>query len=83
MADQIQKFCGMCQRNVLATRPPTNHILHFLITVISCGLWVVVWLGLSIRAGGHKCSSCGNPNLLEARYLPPEEENGDDDEEDD
>jgi len=64
MADeQTQKFCPNCQRNVVAQRPKTNHILHFLITVFTCGAWVVVWILVSIKFGGWRCAFYGNTAL--------------------
>lgn len=31
-----------------------NHVLHFLITVLTCGLWVFVWIALSVHRAGNK-----------------------------
>lgn len=61
--EETQKFCPACGRNVLARRKSTNHILHFLITVLSCGLWIFVWMGSSVRFGGWRCTICGNASL--------------------
>jgi hypothetical protein len=30
---------------------PVNHVLHLLITLLTCGAWGVVWIGLSLTAG--------------------------------
>ncbi|MFD1145926.1 hypothetical protein [Saccharothrix hoggarensis] len=30
---------------------PVNHLLHGLITVASCGLWLPVWIGMAITHG--------------------------------
>jgi len=52
-------WCKTCQRQVLARRPATNHILHFLITFFTCGLWGLVWLALALKTGGWNCPWCG------------------------
>ena len=61
--EQTQKYCGTCRRYVLAQRPKTNHVLHFLISVLTCGLWVFVWAGSSVKFGGWRCSFCGGTAL--------------------
>ena len=30
---------------------PTNHILHLILSIITLGLWLIVWLGVVIFAG--------------------------------
>lgn len=60
MAQTKGKYCSLCRRNVLSERPEINHILHFLITFCTCGLWAFVWMGLAIRFGGWKCTVCGS-----------------------
>ena len=57
--EHAQKWCQYCQRYTLAVRPGTNHILHFLITFLTCGLWAFVWLGQSAKIGGWRCPGCG------------------------
>jgi hypothetical protein len=31
-----------------APATPTNHVLHLLLTVLTCGLWGVVWLVIAV-----------------------------------
>ena len=45
--------------DVLARANTPNHILHLLLTVVTGGLWVVVWLWLSIGPKSWRCPSCG------------------------
>jgi len=61
--EETQKFCPSCGRNVVARRKSTNHILHFLIAVLTCGLWIFVWMGSSVRFGGWLCSQCGSKQV--------------------
>jgi hypothetical protein len=38
---------------IVATGTPVNHVLHLLITVLLCGLWLPVWILVS-ASGGEK-----------------------------
>lgn len=58
--DQASKFCGGCQRQVLAARPGTNHVLHLILTVLTVGLWLIPWLLSCVKIGGWKCQTCGS-----------------------
>ena len=69
--EKTQKYCKACEKNVLAERKGTNHILHFLITVvlgiftmgIGAVIWIIIWILLTIKIGGWKCSQCGSSKL--------------------
>lgn len=52
-------FCRGCNRQVLVRRKGTNHVLHLLLTVVTCGLWLVIWLLSAIKIGGWRCTVCG------------------------
>lgn len=57
--DETSKFCKHCNAQVVARRKGTNHVLHLLITLLLCGFWLPIWIGLAIKFGGWKCSRCG------------------------
>lgn len=52
-------YCKSCQKNVLMRRQGTNHILHLLLSIVTCGFWVIIWILTSIKVGGWKCPNCG------------------------
>ena len=52
-------YCKRCKSYRLIRRPGTNHLLHFLLTLFTVGLWFPIWVLTSIQFGGWKCSSCG------------------------
>jgi len=54
------KYCKTCQGNTLARRKGTNHILHLLLTLLTGGLWVIVWILTSVKIGGWRCTQCGS-----------------------
>lgn len=54
-------YCRMCNRQVLGQKETPNHVLHFLVTCFTCGLWGVVWaiLTLAMGSGPFRCPTCG------------------------
>jgi hypothetical protein len=67
MADETQLYCKQCNRNVLAKRKGTSHIFHLIMTIFTAGLWLLVWLGQSIKVGGWRCAFCGGTKLERSR----------------
>lgn len=37
-------FCPKCNKDVSFHYPKVNHLTQLLITVISCGLWLPMWI---------------------------------------
>ena len=69
--EKTQKFCKSCNKNVLVERKGTNHILHFLITVIlgfftmgiGAVVWIMIWILATVKIGGWRCTNCGSTKL--------------------
>lgn len=68
---QDQRHCARCGRHTLhqcVVADAPNHILHFLITVFSCGLWVFPWALFTIShqfarwGSSYHCQQCGQVN---------------------
>lgn len=58
---QKVKSCKLCEKVTIHIGPSTSHVLHFLISVVTIGWWVIVWFFLSIRNKFKlRCSECGN-----------------------
>jgi len=53
-----QKYCKACQENVLAVKKEPNHILHLILTILTSGMWLIVWLLVSIFQDSWRCSKC-------------------------
>ena len=53
-------YCEYCQKQVLIRQKGINHIFHLLMTLITFGVWIIVWLGVSIKVGGWRCTHCGS-----------------------
>ncbi len=58
-----QGYCKECGKKVVIFRKGTNHILHLLLSIVTCGAWLVIWLLCSIKIGGWRCSVCGSKNV--------------------
>jgi len=53
--------CKRCGHRQLFKRQPIHHGVHFLLTVLTCGLWGISWLAV-ILGRGHRpfhCDQCG------------------------
>ena len=57
--EHAQLFCGHCNKQVLAICDGPNHILHLILTIITGGLWGIVWVLVSFGKKEWRCSHCG------------------------
>lgn len=59
--EEASCYCGFCQRPVLGRRDKPAHLIHFIITFFSCGLWGIIWLiaWLSSKGNDFACPTCG------------------------
>lgn len=59
--NQASHYCAHCQQDVVAAEETPNHLLHFVLTLVTLGLWVPIWilatLGIIAR---YRCTQCGN-----------------------
>jgi hypothetical protein len=55
---ETTKFCPTCNKNVLAIRPGTSRLRHLGLTILTLGLWAIVWLVDAFRRPGWRCSGC-------------------------
>ena len=70
-------FCHCCRQDVLILRRAPLHARHLLISLLSAGLWVPLWLQATRRTRIWRCSQCGRVVLngpitpLPAQAEPP------------
>lgn len=63
--DQAQAFCNRCQKSTLHQRnvTETNHVLHLLLTLFCCSMWLPIWLLIaivnSLENPPYLCTQCG------------------------
>lgn len=56
-----RRYCPDDDRMVLAEKQTPNHILHLLLSVVTVGFWIPVWLLVAIGSdlGTYRCPVCG------------------------
>lgn len=57
---QASRYCAHCDRKVLAQRDGPNHGLHLVMTLCTCGMWLLVWLLMCVMPRPWRCSQCGS-----------------------
>jgi hypothetical protein len=59
--EQKSGFCRQCNQSRLFTRQGVNHILHLLLFLFLCGLWLPIWIVIAIDHGSkpYFCATCG------------------------
>ena len=59
--DFFYQHCPNCDQVQPHNTTKVNHILHLLLTIFTAGLWLIVWLGVSVTFGKRKatCAGCG------------------------
>lgn len=57
--ETTNQWCDYCQRWVRAERPAFNNVLHLLLTLFCCGLWLPIWGLCAIIPRHYNCSRCG------------------------
>lgn len=58
---RMQRHCMTCGQPRLFEKPGPNHILHLLLTVFSGGLWIPMWVIITLFCSltPFRCTVCG------------------------
>jgi hypothetical protein len=58
----VRRYCPADQQPVLAVKQTPNHILHLLLSVVTFGMWLPVWLVISLlnEFDPWLCPNCGS-----------------------
>ena len=60
ISDQARRYCAHCRKQVIAMTVTPRHLLHFLLSLFTCGLWIPVWILLAVaKRGACRCPLCG------------------------
>jgi len=55
------KYCSICKRHSLHIGRPTKHLFHLVTAIMTIGLWIPIWLFLTIRRiFQYQCVECIN-----------------------
>ena len=64
MAEQVTGgYCKTCQANRNIYRRSPNHLLHLILSILTAGLWIIIWIGVTIQFGGWRCKECGSKKV--------------------
>lgn len=55
---KTRRYCPEDDAMVLAEQQTPNHILHLLLTLVTVGVWIIVWLLVSLPRPAL-CPHCG------------------------
>lgn len=68
-----QGYCSHCEKLVAANIQGIAHLTHFVLTIITCGMWAPVWILFhSAGAAGLKafCIQCGKEVTTDGNQSP-------------
>jgi hypothetical protein len=65
---QIMSKCTTCEKQTPHLQQIPNHILHLLLTIVTFGLWIFVWIFQS--SSTPKCTVCGKQNSALSIFSP-------------
>jgi len=65
--DEKAGMCATCNKQVMVRRKGTNHLLHLVLSVLTGGFWIIVWILASVKFGGWRCTQCGGTRISGVR----------------
>ena len=62
---QFMQNCARCGQQTPHIQQKPNHILHLILSVVTVGLWLPIWLLVGIFRARPQCMTCGKkPGLF-------------------
>lgn len=53
-------YCAQCDKHTMHLREKTNHILHLILSLLTFGVWLIVWALVSwSNSMQSQCTTCG------------------------
>lgn len=69
----LRQQTGICPEHgqVLLAKEGPAHLVHFLLVILTFGLWLPVWAGVTVVRGmtAWRCQICGREIEPEERYI--------------
>lgn len=56
---QQMLHCRSCGRKTMHLSTKPSHLLHLFLSILTVGLWLIVWAIAGLTAGRPACSECG------------------------
>lgn len=58
--NQVMHYCRNCKGMAMHLQPATSHVLHLLLSLITFGFWIIIWVLAALANASQKaCSQCG------------------------
>lgn len=54
------RHCKACKKMTVSIKNPPNHILHLILSVLTVGIWVFVWVFAAAFQPMPRCTECGS-----------------------
>ena len=61
---QEMKHCYKCKKMTLHLADRPSHLLHLALSVLTFGIWLVVWFLLCLFPNPMRCSNCGDARIF-------------------
>jgi hypothetical protein len=69
MANTITSgWCYRCERRTALERRGINHVLHLLLSIVTAGIWVIVWILCGLAREPWRCRICGTTDVAVGEY---------------
>ena len=54
--------CKVCGRQSRFEKATPSHLVHFILTLVTLGTWLIVWIPVTLWCGlqGFRCATCGS-----------------------
>lgn len=74
MATQfVMRPCAKCERKTIQIGPSTSHVLHLFLSLITFGIWLIVWLSIIFKNhwAFSECTECGTQTTIFGTTVGP------------
>ena len=60
-SDQVVVYCKTCKKSTVQIKQKPNHILHLLLSLVTFGIWLIVWFFISLfTSDSPQCTVSGD-----------------------
>ena len=59
-------YCEYCKKQVVARKKGCNHVLHAVLSLLTGGFWLIIWLLCVISCDDWYCTQCGRKVRLDS-----------------
>jgi len=59
-------YCKICDGQVKVEKPSPSHVFHLIMTIITGGLWIVIWV-LCLCDRSWRCCECGSDKIKKVK----------------